>query len=142
MSFDLEIIDSDLKIKSDGSIKTVTDTAKLRQDIIKMILTSLGSNRFHPWYGCAIGESTIGKNLPENVLDMEIKSSIEQSLEKLKTLQSAQMASQRVSLAELIAEIGNIAAGRNPIDPRQVNITVAVLTKRLSNIEEVFTIIS
>jgi len=142
MSFDLEIVNSDLKIKSDGSIKTITDTAKLRQDILKIILTSLGSNKFHPWYGCAIGESTIGKNLPEDILDMEIKTSIEQSLEKLKTLQSAQASSQRVTLAELIAEIGNIEAGRNPIDPRQVNITVAVLTKRLSNVEEIFTLIS
>ena len=142
MSFDLEIVNSDLKIKNDGTIKTVSDTAKLRQDIIKIILTSLGSNKFHPWYGCAVGESTIGKNLPENILEMEIKTSIEQSLDKLKTLQSAQASSQRVSLAELISEVGNIEAGRNPIDPRQINITVTVLTKRLSNLEEVFTLIS
>ena len=142
MSFDLEIINGDLKIRSDGKIKTITDSAKLRQDIIKIIITSLGSNIFHPWYGCAIGESTIGKNLPENIFEMEIQTSIEQSLSKLKTLQMAQSTGQKVSLAELIAEVGNIQAGRNPIDPRQINIAVTILTKRLTNIEEVFTLIS
>lgn len=142
MSFDLEIINSDLKIKSDGSIKTVSDTPKLRQDVIKVITTSLGSNKFHPWYGCAIGEATIGKNLPENILDMEIKSSIEQSLDKLKTLQKSQAASQSVSLAEMIAEVGDIDAARNPIDPRQVNVLVFVMSKRLSKIEEIFTLTS
>jgi phage baseplate assembly protein W len=142
MSFDLEIINSDLKIKNDGSVKTISDTPKLRQDIIKIITTSLGSNKFHPWYGCAIGEATIGKNLPENVLDMEIKSSVEQSLDRLKTLQVAQTATQGVSLAEMIAEIGDIETGRNPIDPRQVNIVVSIMTKRLSKIEEIFTLTS
>ena len=142
MSFDLEIINSDLKIKSNGVVKTVTDTPKLRQDVIKIITTSLGSNKFHPWYGCAVGESTIGKNLPENMLDMEIKSSIEQSLSKLKTLQTAQAASQSVSLAEMISEVGDIISGRSPIDPRQINIQVTILTKRLSKVEEIFTLTS
>jgi len=142
MSFDLEIINNDLKIMSDGSIKTISDTPKLRQDVLKIILTSLGSNKFHPWYGCAVGESSIGKQLPENILEMEIKTSIEQSLEKLKALQSAQASSQRVSLAEMIAEIGEVQVGRNPIDPRQINIIVSILTKRLTKFEEIFTVIT
>ena len=142
MSFDLKIEDSDLKIKGDGTITTVTDTPKLRQDILKIILTSLGSNKFHPWYGCAVGENTIGKNLPQNLLEEEIKSSIEQSLMNLRTLQKAQISSQQVSLAEQIAEIGKIDVGRNPVDPRQINIIVSILTKRLTKIEEVFTVIA
>ncbi len=142
MSFDLELIDSDLKIKADGTVRTVTDTPKLRQDVLKIILTSLGSNKFHPWYGCSISENTIGKNLPQNLLEAEITSSIEQSLRNLKTLQQAQISSQQVSLAEQIAEIGRVDVGRNPIDPRQINIIISILTKRLTKIEEVFTVIA
>ena len=142
MSFDLEIVDSDLKLKSDGTLKIAVDTVKLRQDLLKIILTSLGSNKFHPWYGCAVGENIIGKNLPQNLLEEDIRSSISQSLDNLKTLQLAQVSTQRVSLAEQIAEVGDINIGRSPADQRQLNIILSVLTRRLSKIEEIFTITS
>jgi phage baseplate assembly protein W len=142
MSFDLEIVNSDLKIQSDGTIKTVSDTPKLKQDVIKMLITTLGSNKFHPWYGCAIGASMIGANLPDNMMQLDIQTSIQQSLDKLQSLQQAQMGSQRVTLAECIAQVSNISAGRNPIDPRSVLIQITVLSKRLSKIEETFTLTS
>jgi hypothetical protein len=142
MSFDLQIIDDDLSVKPDGNIRTVSDTPKLRQDILKAIVTELGSNKFHPWYGCNINESVIGHNLPMGQLEAEIVSSITETLNRLKTLQQSQAISQRVSLAEMISEIGPIFASRNPIDIRQVNIIVTVYTRQLTKIEEVFTIIS
>ena len=89
MSFDLEIIDSDLKLNPDGSIRTIEHTPKLRQDVIKIVLTPLGSNRFHPWYGCPVTDDTIGKNLPEDLLTSEIESSIQASLDRLKLLQES-----------------------------------------------------
>lgn len=142
MSFDLEIVNSDLRVKSDGTVSTITDTPKLRQDVIKMLITTLGSNKFHPWYGCSIGSSMVGQNIPDNMLQLDIQTSIQQSLDKLQSLQQAQMGSQRVTLAETIAQIGNITAGRNPLDPRQVLIQVTVLSKRLSKVEETFTLTS
>ena len=75
-------------------------------------------------------------------LESEIVSSITETLNRLKTLQQSQAISQRVSLAEMISEIGPIFASRNPIDIRQVNIIVTVYTRQLTKIEEVFTIIS
>lgn len=142
MSFDFEIVNSDIKIKADGTVSTITDTPKLRQDVLKIILTPIGSNKFHPWYGCSVTEAVAGRNLPENMMLGEIRATISDSLNKLKTLQIAQSSGQSVSLAEIISVIGNIEAGRNPIDPRQVNVLVSVLTKRLTKIEEIFTVIS
>jgi len=142
MSFDIEIVNSDIKIKADGTVSTVTDTPKLRQDVLKIILTPVGSNKFHPWYGCSVTESIVGRNLPENMMLQEIRTTINESLDKLKTLQIAQSSGQSVSLAEIISVIGNIEAGRNPIDPRQVNVLISILTKRLTKIEEIFTIVS
>lgn len=142
MSFDLEIINGDLQIKSDGTVRVVSDTLKLRQDILKIITTALGSNKFHSWYGCAISDSLIGRNYPDNLLFSEIQTSILQSLQRLKELQISQSSAQNVSLAEMIAEIERVEIQRNPIDLRQVNIVVVVWTKRLTKIEEVFTVMS
>jgi phage baseplate assembly protein W len=142
MSFDLELIDGDLKIKADGSLRTVSDTPKLRQDILKIILTSLGSNKFHPWYGCSITDSSIGSAYPDNLLFADVESAIKQSLDRLKTLQKAQSSIQRVTLAEMISSVELVEAERDIVDPRQINIRVVVITKNLSRVEEVFTIVS
>lgn len=140
MSFDFALINNDLKINPDGTVKTVTDTTKLRQDILKIITTALGSNKFHPWYGCTVSDNIIGKDLPDNLMILEIQTSIAESLEKLKKLQTQQVTSQKVSLAELISSIGGVIAFRSPDDPRQVKIQVTVFTQRLTRIEETFTL--
>lgn len=142
MSFDLALIDGDVSIKSDGSVRTIQDTPKLRQDILKIILTPIGSNRFHPWYGCSISENLIGRNFPDNLIEAEVETSIRQSLERLKQLQLAQSTTQEVTLGELIASIGPIRVNRNPVDFRQLNVRVGVTTRRLTNLEEVFQLTS
>jgi len=140
MSFDLELIDSDLNIKADGSIRTVDKTNKLRQDIIKIILTPLGSVKFHPWYGSGINDGLIGELVPDNMLFQDINTSILQSLSKLQTLQRSQATSQRVSLSEMIASVRDILVQRNQSDPRQVNVIVYVISKDFNAVEESFAI--
>jgi len=140
MSFDLALINSDLSLMPDGSIRTVQDTQKLRQDILKIILTQLGSNRFHPWYGCAVSDDVIGSSLPDNILINDIRTSIIQSLDRLKKLQQQQQTYQKVSLAELINTIGRIDVYRDQVDPRQIKIRVEVYSKRLTKVEEIFTL--
>jgi len=140
MSFDFLLIENDLKLDAEGKIKTVEGTQKLRQDILKIILSSLGSNRFHPWYGCSVSEETVGKNLPDNLLLLTIQTSIRQSLERLQKLQQQQQTSQKVSLSELIQTIGPINAYRNPDDLRQIKIDVIVYTRQLTEVKESFTL--
>ena len=142
MSFDLALLNNDLSIQADGSIKTITDTPKLRQDIIKIILTPLGSVRKHPWYGCSVSEDVIGKNLQSHILDSHIKSSVSQALERLRTLQIQQSSTQKVSLAEMIQAIGDVHAERDIDDLRRVNIVVTVLTKRMTKVDELFTLMA
>jgi len=142
MSFDLELINNDIKLQPDGKMRVVTDTPKLRQDIIKIILTPLGSVKSHPWYGCTVSDDLIGRNLPDHMLGSEIKASVTQSLERLKALQVGQATTQKVSLAEMINVIYEVDAERDVNDRRLVNIIVTVLSKRLTKIEELFTLIS
>lgn len=142
MSFDLQLIDNDLKIGADGKIKVVRDTVKLRQDILKIILTPIGSLTDHPWYGCTIDDNIVGKNLPEHILVAEIQSSITDSLKRLQKLQISQSATQKVTLSEIIGVIAEVDVQRDVTDRRQLNVTVTVLTKKMGKIEELFTIIS
>ena len=141
MSFDLALSNNDLKINADGTINIVTDTPKLRQDILKIILTPLGSNNNYLWYGCSIGDD-IGKNFPNLLQQTRIQANVTQSLNNLKALQMSQSANQQVSLAELIESIADVNIQRDTTDPRQLNVTVTVLSKRLAQVQELFTIIS
>lgn len=142
MSFDLELVNNDISIKADGTMRTVIDTPKLRQDIIKIVLTPLGSVKPHLWYGCSLGDDVIGKALPELFQTSKIQAVIIKSLERLRALQKTQSVNQRVSLAELIDVVGAVDVERDTADPRKLNILITVFSKRLSKIEELFTIIS
>lgn len=140
MSFDLALVNSDLSIRPDGAIRTVDRADKLKQDIIKIVLTPLGSVRFHPWYGCAINDNIIGETLPDNMLFQEIASALQQSLSRLQTLQRSQATGQRVTKSEIIGAIRDILVQRKVEDPRQVNVVVFAVSKDYNSVEEVFTI--
>ena len=60
MSFDLTLNKGDIKITNTGTVSTVTSNAKLKQDIIKILLTEVGDNKFHPEYGSHVGALEIG----------------------------------------------------------------------------------
>ncbi len=141
MSFDLALINNDLSTTTDRKIRTVTDTPKLRQDILKIIITPLGSVKLHLWYGCSISDDIIGKNLSDIFQLSKIRASVSTCIDRLKALQISQSTSQKVSLAELIASVGGIDAERDLDDPRQINVLVTVFSKRLTKIDELFTII-
>jgi len=140
MSFDLALINGDIQIKADGSVRTVENTDKLKQDIVKVILTPINNSRFHPWYGTNIVDDNIGKIASDSVLFQQIDLAITDGLSRLQKLQLAQSTSQVVTFAETLASIEEVAVQRAPDDPRQVNVVVVVLSKDLSAVEEMFTI--
>ncbi|MFA5023429.1 MAG: hypothetical protein WC523_00530 [Patescibacteria group bacterium] len=141
MSFDISLINNDLSVQPNGAVKIVTDTPKLRQDIIKIIITPMGSVKNHPWYGCSISDD-IGRNFSDLLQLSRIQNNISKSLDRLKALQISQSSVQRVSLSELIESVGGIDVERDLSDGRQLNILITVFSKRLTKLEELFTIIS
>lgn len=140
MSFDLKIEANDLKINPDGTIQTVRDNDKLVQDIVKALLTTLGSNRFHNWYGSLLSSAMIGQVLDATLAEIEAERTISNTFSNLISLQKAQAQTQYVSAGETIAAIRDISVIRNETDPRQYQITVSVLTKKLTIVEETFTL--
>src|ERR1035437_4382520 len=97
MSFDLKIINKDLVLKN-GQLRTVIDSEKLIQDILKICLTNVGSNQLQPGYGSFISRTLVGSPMHTSVLVQVAKSQLNSCLDNLKSLQERQVKSfQRVS---------------------------------------------
>jgi len=129
MSFDLKINKGDLVINK-GKLQTVVDSEKLIQDILKICLTTAGSNPQHPWYGSYLSRTIVGNPNQNDVLVQMAKSQLNKSLENLKTLQDLQIKSfQRMSADEQLGAILDISIIRNKIDPRLFDVRIKAFTK-------------
>lgn len=140
MSFDLKLKNGDLSLDSGGSLSTVSGNQKIRQDIVKILLTKLGDNKFHSRYGSDVGSLKIGQVADQALVELDIKKSAEEAIRYLISLQRNQSRSQFLSLSEKIIDIVEISAERDSADPRLYSIFVSVLTQKMDIIEEAITI--
>jgi hypothetical protein len=138
MSVDLKISQGDLVIKN-SQLQTVIDSEKLIQDILKICLTSAGSNPLHPWYGSFISRTIVGNPLSNSIIIQIAQSQLNTALDNLKSLQAIQLKSfQRVSADEQISAILDISIVRNQIDPRLFDVQIKALTKGMKPITTAF----
>ena len=138
MSFDLQIKNGDFVIASSDLAKT-TDSQKLIQDILKICLTTAGSNPIHPWYGSFISRTIIGNPNYTSVLVQIAKSQLTTALQNLKDLQELQVKSfQRMSADEQIASISDISIVKSQIDNRFFDVRIGVTTKGLKPLSTSF----
>jgi len=140
MSYDLKIVNNDLGINPDGTLQTVHDNEKLVQDILKIILTSAGSNKIFRWYGSSLGTRIIGNLLDPTQLETEVARSVQTALNNLVALQKVQGRTQYISAGEAIASIRGVSVLRNNEDPRLYEIKISVLTRKLTILEDTFTL--
>ena len=140
MSFDLKIEGGDISISRDGNLTTVFDNAKLRQDIIKILLTKLGENKFHPSYGSEIGALNIGHVPDQELLELDLQASVRDAVNKLIALQRSQSRKQFLTPGERIISLLGVSAQRDEIDPRLYSIFLTVQTGALTSISESVTI--
>lgn len=141
MSFDIKLKDGTFDFNPDGSLKTVANDEKLKQDVVKIVLTTQGTNRINPWYGSPLGERVVGKVLPEGILDLEVKDAINFCIENLTKLQQLQVRdSQYTTPSEHIGQIRDIRIEKSRSDQRQYNIIIDIATKKGTILREVFDI--
>lgn len=139
MSFDFKVVNGDLVIGSNGDFETVTGTEKLIQDILKMLLTPVGSNIFFPWYGSLLSSAMIGSPMDDQFIETAATLQINNSLQTLQSLQRDQLTSlQHVSASELLAAIKEVMVQRSIVDPTYYAISVKVLTKDLKTTTATF----
>jgi len=140
MSFDLKLTSGDLTIKN-GALQLVTDTDKLIQDVLKVCLTDVGANPIQPWYGSFLSRSIVGSALDPTITVNLAQSQIQNAIENLKSLQSAQVSSlQAVTPSELISTISQISVLRSNADLRLYDVLVSVISKGLKKVSPSFTI--
>lgn len=141
MSFDLLINQGDLAIGQDGDLAKVEDNNKLIQDLLKMIVTPLGSNKLYPLYGCLVNKSLIGQAYFDiELLTNVATSQLQNSIDTLQKLQQKQMVEQKVSPGELIAATKSVSVQRSDIDPRFFTVALEIATKALNVITTEFSI--
>jgi len=140
MSFELKLESGDIKFSPEGELYTITGLEKLKQDLIKVLLTEIGENDYHPWYGSMLGQAVVGQATTFNTTLRNVELAVTNSLENLAFLQKEQLQYQTVTPAESIGAINFVNVEREPLDPRQWNIRVSVLTKALTEISEDFSI--
>ena len=139
MSFDFKLIGGDLQVKPAGTIAIQVDDSKLRQDLLKILLTPIGSNKAYPWYGSPLGTAVIGRLLDPRILKSEILNSITFAINNLIRLQKEQERSgQFLTPAEAISKILDVSVEQSIQDGRQYNIGISVLTRRGNVINETF----
>ena len=136
MSFDLKIVRGDLAIQTNGDIKPIFGNDKLKQDIIKILMTETGENKFHPEYGSAVGALKIGSIPDEELLVQDLSASAESAIKRLISLQRSQMRRQFLSPGEIIVDLLDVSVQRDVNDPRVYNIFVSVITQELTPITE------
>ncbi len=138
MSFDLKVIDGDLAIGPDGDLLQIEDTEKLIQDILKMVITPLGSNAFYPWYGSSVSKSLVGAAFDMEFVSTVASGQLTNSMETLQRMQKVQSQRQAVSPGELLAAIQQIRIERNQVDPRFFRIVIRVVTRALTTAQTEF----
>jgi len=141
MSFDLKIEGGDLVVRGDGTLEPVFNQDKLSQDILKAIFTPTNSHVLHKWYGSNLSSRVVGSIMSSDLLEMEIKNSIMYALKNVRTLQDLQQRDgQFLTGAESIVSVQSIDVNYMREDPRAVLISIKVLTKSGSILEESFSI--
>lgn len=134
MSFDLKLVNGDLVIGSDGDVTKVENTDKLVQDILKILLTPVKGNPFHPAYGSYLTNAIIGNILPDSFVVSSAENQIKSSLQNLMTAQKIQSTRQPVTASEALAAIQSVKVERNLGDSRFFEILVNVLARDFTSV--------
>jgi hypothetical protein len=141
MSYDLELSNGDIKVQSDGNLSIIQNERKLIQDMLKMLFTSTGEHKAHPWYGTPLLPRVIGSSYDTEILNTEIQSAVEYGLNNIKTLQQLQQRdNQFLTPRELLASVVGVDTEFDPLDKRKLVIKIDVITKSNNLISESFVI--
>ena len=137
---DLKIERGDIVLERDGSLKTVSENDKLRQDIVKILLTKLRENKYHPEYGSEVGLLKIGHVADQELLEIDLQAYAEGSIRKLMARQREQAKRQVLNPGEVIVNINDISISRDTVDPRLYNIFISILTQQLNIVSELIAV--
>jgi phage baseplate assembly protein W len=103
-------VENDLRWDDQGTMQIAEGADLLYQNIAKVILTKLGSNPFHPFYGSRVFD-LIGRKSSPNV-SMVIRETVTTALSKFQSQQRIQKQLQPISLEETLLRIESVTASQ------------------------------
>lgn len=126
----------DLVFDRTGSIKNLSGTAKVSQQVLKILVTSLESNRLHSSYGASLNDY-VGQNL-----DLLLEFTIQQNVQAAINFLIDQQRQLTIDLPanETIVRLADLQLVRDTADPRKLFITVKVTTADLQQVDSSLTI--
>ena len=132
MSYDLKLDNGDLRISNTGDLALVRDNEKLIQDATKILITPLGGNKAHPWYGSNVGKTLIGGVFDKGFTIDMASQQVRSAMDNLQMIQKSQMKTQIVTAAETISVIKDVYLNSNAKDQRVIEMKVSLLTNALT----------
>ena len=140
MSFDIKLDNGDIVFSPEGELQTVDGLEKLKQEVAKVLLTEIGSNVYHPWYGSTLTDDVVGFATDVRITTRNSEATINEALENIAALQVQQRSFQRVTPQESIGAIKEVKVVKDPADPRSWLVSVTVLSRALTEVTEEFNI--
>lgn len=133
-------VENDVAYDVGGELKVVENEDLLIQGVLKIILTELGSNPYHRWYGSAISRR-VGMKATGTAASL-LREDVAQALANFQDLQTKQARYQRISPEERLAAILAIQVAAVPNAPTafQIDLQLRNASGRPVQFSTVFTV--
>lgn len=113
-------------LDTQGDLVTISHEGLLAQSVEKIIVTSVRSSTYQPWYGTDLRQLIGTKVVDFDVTTMQIRDSIKASLANLKDVQTALLESnQNVAYSEVFGNLLSIDVTRSATDSTVVQVAVS-----------------
>lgn len=99
-------VENDFRFGVDGDIQKVRDTDLLYQNVAKILLTEIGSNPYHAWYGSNANRLIGQKN--NAAVGVALRMSVQQALDKFQKVQQDLKKVQYLSQEERLMSVQSV----------------------------------
>jgi len=124
-------IEQDYKYTIHGKLLMVVNEKKLGQELRKLVLTSIGSNQFHTWYGTSISNLIGSKITNTSFLTSKIESDLRTAIRRYSDTQNKQMRAlasfpnAQVDPREMFGRLLKLEVQRDTLEPTSVNVQIS-----------------
>lgn len=124
-------VEQDYRFDSNGALELVRNEQKLAQDVRKIVLTEIGSNRFHTWYGTSIPALIGGKISNAALIRSKMQSDIRTALTRYADTQRLQDRALpgTVDPRERFGTLLRLDVQQDVVEPTAYNIQIAFTTR-------------
>lgn len=130
-------IQKDINVTPQGRLDTTVGSDKVRQEVLKALLTVRGANKFQSAYGSLLSNS-IGQKFTL-LTQFSLQQSIQDAIDFLIQQQQLQPT---IPLTEVILRLNSVTLTPNTADPRTLEVVISVLTGVYQNVTITFGVVT